>query len=739
MAISACEIRLFRYRSALSHLATAEALAAQADDQTTRGAIAGNTAVVYSQLGDYPAAEAALRKAALYLKNSPRRDYYVRALINLGDTEFGLGRIADGHKTFHEALATAKKNGLKKEEATASDSYGIWLVLTGDLVEAEKLLRTALRIDEELKSEVDISATHEHLAELGAKKGGLALSAALQDINQALATRGNHPETPYYYPLHTRGRINLELGKRQAALADFQHAVSEADLWRQSALPGDTTRTRTVAQLTEVYRDFAQLAATLSLQTGNRALASEAFEVLARNRAASLREQLNLAYRSKLLDSPEYSSLLARLQTAQANVTLNKNKEKSDEARDSLAQIRFQLNDLENRLGLDKENVIAPRENNRNRNLLRDIQSRLGGSAALLSISLGDPSSFLWTVTSTELKLYPLPARKTIEEQANRFRNMVHQSSQKQTPRTAGRALSQSLFSHIPASVAAKPEWLIAADGELLDSMPFAALPGFDGGDEKNLIGGHSLRILPGAMLAASALKGSRSGDFTGVGDPIYNRADSRWDRKANPPPTRGKTSLNTLARLVGSEKELRASASACSLPHSQILIGREASSAFIRKDVAAEPPQILHFAVHVISPEGRPGEAALALSLTKDGIPELLTAEAVSTFRVPGALVVLSGCSSQQGEVLPGSGIVGLSRSWLLAGADAVVVSAWPTPDDSGQFFSTFYKSYRQTQGAVSRRAALALRQTQLDMIKAGDYHSDVSFWAAYSIVSKE
>ena len=119
--------------------------------------------------------------------------------------------------------------------------------------------------------------------------------------------------------------------------------------------------------------------------------------------------------------------------------------------------------------------------------------------------------------------------------------------------------------------------------------------------------------------------------------------------------------------------------------------------------------------------------------------MPELLTAESVATYRAPGSLVVLSGCASQQGEVVPGAGLVGLSQAWLLAGASAVVVSAWPTPDDSGQFFSTFYSHFQKVSGPIAKRAAIALQQTQSDMRSNRGYRSDASFWAAYSIISKE
>jgi CHAT domain-containing protein len=100
----------------------------------------------------------------------------------------------------------------------------------------------------------------------------------------------------------------------------------------------------------------------------------------------------------------------------------------------------------------------------------------------------------------------------------------------------------------------------------------------------------------------------------------------------------------------------------------------------------------------------------------------------------------VLSGCASGQGKKLPGAGLVGLSRAWLLAGAAAVIVSAWPTPDDSGRFFSAFYRHFQNTSAAsLAQRAAVSLRDAQLEMQKSSGYSSSPSLWAAYSIISKE
>ena len=150
----------------------------------------------------------------------------------------------------------------------------------------------------------------------------------------------------------------------------------------------------------------------------------------------------------------------------------------------------------------------------------------------------------------------------------------------------------------------------------------------------------------------------------------------------------------------------------------------------------------MLHLAVHVLIPptSNKSSDAALALSLGNDSLPEFLTKESIAAFRVPGSLVVLNGCKSEQGENLPSAGIIGLSRAWLLAGASAVVVSAWPTLDDSGTFFPSFYRHLKSgTSGNLGQAAADALRSAQLDMQRSPTYRQRSSFWAAYSLISKE
>ena len=110
-----------------------------------------------------------------------------------------------------------------------------------------------------------------------------------------------------------------------------------------------------------------------------------------------------------------------------------------------------------------------------------------------------------------------------------------------------------------------------------------------------------------------------------------------------------------------------------------------------------------------------------------------MLGALEITRSNIRTGLVVLSGCSSGRADVLPASGLMGLTRAWLAAGAAAVVASHWPTRDDRGDLFVNFYRSFRETPDAGP---AVALQRAQLTMLRAGGWRSNPQYWATYFVV---
>ncbi len=755
LGLSASRIVLFDYQGALRAAGESRTLAFKTGDKDAAGSAYANLATIYSQLGDFSLAAKSAARAAELLKTTRNRERLVKALLILANADAERARVqieaarSDGdgeaerkeldsvQRDYRRGVAVAHAARLLRLEANLWEELGYSLLLAHHPEAAEEPLRRAYALELSAHNYDDLAVNKAHQAELQLQKHNYG--EALDLISQAF-TSGSIPfkSLPQFYPLHIRGLLLLRLNRESEALTELRRAVDAANAWRQGALPGDATSTRTVVVLNDVYHDYAQLAATISLRTRNTGLAREGLEVLAENRAANLREQITFALLQKQRLPRRYFDLLAELQAAQARVTLGENR---PEDKAKLEQVRLEVGLVENEYGLNFRGSSQPGEKFSHKNSLKDIQATLSRKEVLLSFSLGEGQSFLWAVTCDQVSVYRLSGEKEIGILATQFSHAVQRLQDTNAP---GRNLSQALFGSLPAAIWSKPDWLVVGDGVLLDGVPFASLPDLTPGSPgRCLTHVHNIRFLPSELLLVSTDKVKAQRLFVGIGDPIYNFADSR--RTASGPghldPNRASMAL---PRLAGSEHEVRTAARESGLARSQFLIGREATIGEIQKAVA-KFPEIIHFAVHVVSPEGAEtsspsSQAALALSLTKDNIPELLTPEAIATLRVPGSLVILSGCSSLKGEILPSAGLMGLSRAWLLAGASAVVVSAWPTPDDSGRFFSSFYSHFdADPSGSLSERAALALQQSQIEMEHGGGYRSAPKFWAAYSIISKE
>ena len=97
--------------------------------------------------------------------------------------------------------------------------------------------------------------------------------------------------------------------------------------------------------------------------------------------------------------------------------------------------------------------------------------------------------------------------------------------------------------------------------------------------------------------------------------------------------------------------------------------------------------------------------------------------------------LVTLSACDTGLGEVKLGEGVFGLKRSFIMAGAEGLVVSLWSVPDEpTRDLMSRFYA---QVLNGVD--PGQALRQAQLDMIAAARQSKTSDhpiLWAAFQYV---
>lgn len=182
------------------------------------------------------------------------------------------------------------------------------------------------------------------------------------------------------------------------------------------------------------------------------------------------------------------------------------------------------------------------------------------------------------------------------------------------------------------------------------------------------------------------------------------------------------------LSPLPGTEAEVTQIAALLPAERRRVLLGAEAGRAQVQR--LAVDYGVLHLATHGIASEGDPLASFVVLA-ADDGDDGRLTARQVVDLALPADLVVLSACQTGLGRV-SGDGMLGLSRSFLVAGARAVLVSLWSVSDEAtADLMTAFYQGYLSYDDK-----ALALQQAMQKVRQTYPHPRD---WAAFAVVGAE
>jgi CHAT domain-containing protein len=104
-----------------------------------------------------------------------------------------------------------------------------------------------------------------------------------------------------------------------------------------------------------------------------------------------------------------------------------------------------------------------------------------------------------------------------------------------------------------------------------------------------------------------------------------------------------------------------------------------------------------------------------------------------ISLARIKSPMVVLSACNSGTGTLLSGEGLMSLARSFRLAGASSVIITAWEINDQaSAGIMTRFY--FHLSKG---REKNEAMRLAKLEYLKSSPPSlKNPYYWAAYEVL---
>jgi tetratricopeptide (TPR) repeat protein len=717
--LAGCSFALFRYREAADAYLKARDLARAAGDWDAVCTLSLNLSSLYLQMRETNGAEQAALGSAEALAKVPGEKWRPQLLLQYAKVRAREGNIDAAKPYFLAAIDEADRQGDKTGLIPlAWNLLGYELLEAGRIEDAEAPLVEAFRL-RKLARDPEIGHSYRTLGVLRMKQRDLRSASALLD--EAVASAKARPGKMTGWSAYcVRGELRMEEGNEAAALEDFRSGLELARRWRVEVLPADAMRVGMEVEVNRLYSGFIRAAVGLYRKTGRRGLAREAFEAAEENRAASLRALVGGMDGWQSLLPREYGELVRQLRAAEARAAVSP----SPAGEAAVGKLQHALTEMEFKAGLDFGcGSGAPESSGK---LLEAVQRRLRAGEALLSFHLDEGQSYLWVVTRGGLELRLLPERKRIAAQVEAFARAARENAKDAA--VLGAQIYGEFFGTREGAARGSREWVLSLDDTLF-RLPFAALvEGFEGGRPVYAVERHSLRVTPSAHLLAAAPSGSAAGArFIGVGDPVYNSADPRWPGRVRP-------ARFELPRLAGAGREIESCAREWMQGgRAELLSGPEATRRAVERALPG-PPAILHLATHVLASKG--GQVMVALAMRPEGGPELVSPAEIARWRTNLELVVLSGCGSGNGPALPGAGLMGMTRAWLAAGAASVAASYWPTPDDTGEFFVSFYRVLRENAG---REPAQALQQAQVEALRSDGRRSNPGLWAAYFLVGKE
>ncbi len=746
-----CHLLTTEYQAAVAEYLEARKLSAASADWATAALVSTNLYTAYSRMGDLASASQSMQEALASMPWAELKDNLPHVLINLANAKSTQGNAAEAEQYFAAAISAADDLGDTNASVEAWSGLGHHHLVRKELAEADHAytrafyLRRTAKVGGPAGSYIDLGmlrlAQGDWQSAIRFLEGGIAV-ARRQPIG--------FPVMVFYKYL---GRARAAGGDLPGALAELETAILLANEWRLDVVSTDVSRTGAEVTLQDLYADYIETGMKLHAQNNSPALAYKMFLAAEENRAVSFRERLNAGRKLP----PEYWQTLEELRRAEI-VLFRKS---APQEQSAVQRLRLQLAQIESQVTVPAASLDTYshriNENSGSVKSLIPIQGLITRDEALISFHLGETESYAWAFTQQGFEVHTLPRRAQISSSVRVFQEAVRTGAS--GAKSQGQELYKTLFGAVNINVINKKRWLLILDDTLF-AMPVPALVTSSGpGPAVYLIERNSLRVLPSAEMLRLPPRKSPGGPFLGVGDPIFNTADSRWPSASGKSfswrslfhfaQTNPTSTTPELARLVGTGREVRISAAAWqkrrerqqadALPPPILLQGDLCRRTQIERNLKAGPT-VAHFATHVVQPQGQPEEAMIAIGIDAAGEPDFLTISEISNWRYPLGLVVLSGCSSGTGKALPGAGLFGLTRAWLLAGARTAVASHWPTPDDTGPLFQTFYQSLRpKTLGLTSASAADALQTAQVGMLRSATWRAEPKFWAAFFVVGKD
>ena len=756
--ISAAYLRLGRPQQAKEQSQLALLLSRQLENVRAEISALGNLAIAYKNLGNYPQSIDTYEQALTLVESLPDSEpQLLRLWLNLGNVYESLGEYTSAIDAYRKSLAIA--HGSQINEATILNNLGAVYAQLGNTDEAIEYYGQSLRLTQQLGDAVGVGYILNNLGNIYHQQSltkatdyyeqSLAIAQdvanpgleaiALGSLGMAYEDRGDFDGAIALHQralaladslnnpvirartLNNLGHTLLRAGQLQAAENQLREALDELESLRpglndQSNVSLFDTQILTYNLLQQILVTRGDIEAALEIAERGRA---RAFVELLANRP----DNAQLASINKAPDVAEIRQIAKAQQTTLVEYTLVpddsfkfQGKQRGTAERlyiwvvQPTGQVDFREVDLRP-LQQDKGLSIAKLvETSRDRSGIRggglirpgDQVRREGDPVDWepYEVTAIDPRAGTVTLSHPDFVLPNpvIPLSEVYKINGSSFATVLRQTSQWQE-------LHRLLIAPIADLLPTDPEErVVFIPQEQLFLVPFPAL---QADDDSYLIDHHTILSAPAIQILGLTDRNNNRPAAQTAAAPLVVGNPSPMPENLQALP-HAATEANGIAAILST----------------RALTGGTATETAIKQQLS--DASLIHLATHGFFNEANPLQGSLAFVPT-DGQDGFLTAAEILTQSLRANLVVLSACDTGRGQIT-GDGVIGLSRSFLAAGAENVMVSLWQVPDDATA--KLMIEFYRQRQHLDNTQA---LRQA---MLTTRQQYKDPSAWAAFTLI---
>ena len=675
-------------------------------------------AAVHAELRNMETALEINRRVVAILRQQKNRRMEAAALANMGVDYASLGDFENAIAATQQAIDIEKDapwatgSGLRESHLM----LGEVLLSAGRYDEAERALEAARTPPDEQffpRREISRLVAASELKRLkGDAEGALALA---REAVKILATAEEVPNDAVTFNpwagKNAEARALLALGRKSEAEAAFRAGIAIVEELRRSFTAPEGASVGFMVGKTDVHRQLANFL----VENGR---AAEALELTSAVKARTLLEAVQHGRVDPFEGISEekrkqYDALNERIETLNVEL-LDAKGDKRAAVEAKLITARMDLETFE--LTLFAEH--RPMRVTATQRPPADPASLADANTAIVEYLTGEHTTLAFVVVRGK----PIVAKKlgvnrrTMEDLIARY---VRKLERRDLTHVADASLLYAeLLQPLEADLGGAKVLCIIPDGALWN-LPFQALMT---ADKRYVVESRAVFYAP--SLAALQLARSRGHarkpqSVVAIGNPTVSARTETVMRAVY-------RDAAALGDLPDAEEEARQVGRM--YPSSRVLTGADAREEKVKEASAAA--DVLHFATHALVSDSQPMYSSIVLSAgaAEDG---LLEAREILNRDLSADLVVLSACSTARGEINPGEGLVGLTWSFLIAGASSTVAAQWPVLSKStAELMVAFHRNLTAGIGKAE-----ALRQAQLSVMKRPGYEHPF-YWSPFVLI---